>query len=70
MKAAKTVGMLDSEIEQTVGELLQLPVIEVADKELEAARWFHCNWLRKYIAGRDVLHSLAASTVGTAWSGA
>lgn len=45
--------MLDAEVESTVGELLHLPVINIPDKELEAARWFHCDWLRSFIAGTD-----------------
>ncbi|KAK9788313.1 hypothetical protein WJX73_001983 [Symbiochloris irregularis] len=52
LKAAKSVGMLDQEIEHTAGELLRLPVIDIPDKELEAARWFHSDWLRAFIAGR------------------
>ena len=49
--AAKKVGLLEQEIKDTVGKLLRLPVIQVADKELEAARWFHKDWLCSFLAG-------------------
>ena len=47
--------MTEAEVRSSVGELLQLPVTEVADKELEAAHWVHCAWLAAYIAGERPL---------------
>ena len=43
--------MTEAEVRETVGQLLQLPIIEVADKELEAAHWVHNAWLGAFIAG-------------------
>lgn len=50
-QAAAQVGLTEAEAQATVGQLLQLPVIHVADKELEAAHWIHCSWLAAFVSG-------------------
>lgn len=64
--AASRVGLTPQELDSTVGQLLRLPEVAVADKELEDARWFHCSWLAAFLSGAPLIASGAPNSKGMA----
>lgn len=50
--AASQVGLSEDEVRGAMGGPLRLPSVNVADQELQDARWFHRAWLLSHVSGK------------------